>query len=85
MVETDEQVKVLHRELRDTHRQLGEAIEEGRQLREQLSITSDELVVAHLAIEEVKGVWEEEKNQASERERRVVVSYKESEGFQCGL
>lgn len=65
VVEANEQVKILHQELRDTHQQLGEAIKVGRQLREQLSITYDELVVAHLAIKEVKGAYEEETNQAS--------------------
>lgn len=64
---------------------MGKAIKEGRQLRERLSDHSDELVAAHLTTEEAKGVWEEEKNQASEWERRVMASYKESEGFQCSL
>ncbi|RWW19817.1 hypothetical protein GW17_00016087, partial [Ensete ventricosum] len=33
---------------------------------------SDELVAARLATKKAKGAWEEEKNQASEQERRVV-------------
>ncbi|RZR75323.1 hypothetical protein BHM03_00054635 [Ensete ventricosum] len=43
----------------------GEAIEDGKQLKEQLLTNFDELVATHLATEEVKRVWEEEKNQAS--------------------
>ncbi|RRT74715.1 hypothetical protein B296_00005568 [Ensete ventricosum] len=42
---------------------------------------SDELVAARLATEKAKGAWEEEKNQTSEQERRVVASYKESKGY----
>lgn len=81
----EERIEVLCCELRDICSQLGETIEEGRQLRERLSANSDELMVAHLAIEEAKGVWEEEMNQASKWEKRVVTSYNESKGFQCSL
>ncbi|RWW06965.1 hypothetical protein BHE74_00032743 [Ensete ventricosum] len=37
------------------------------------------------SVEEAKGASEKEKNQAFEWEKRLVASYKESEGFQCGL
>ncbi|RRT64378.1 hypothetical protein B296_00004323 [Ensete ventricosum] len=37
------------------------------------------------SVEEAKGASEKEKNQAFEWEKRLVASYKESEGFQYGL
>ncbi|RWW86752.1 hypothetical protein BHE74_00004459 [Ensete ventricosum] len=85
IAEGEHQYEALHRELKDAHWQLGKAIKESRQLKEWLSANSDELLDACLAIEEVRKAWEEEKSYASKRERRVVASYKEFEGFYYGL
>lgn len=50
-----------------------------------MSINFDELLAARLVVEEAKKAWEEEKNHAFKWKRRVVASYKESEGFQCSF
>ncbi|RWW42952.1 hypothetical protein BHE74_00051439 [Ensete ventricosum] len=43
------------------------------------------LVATQLTIKEAKKVWEEERSYVTERERRVMASYKEYEGFHCNL
>ncbi|RZS07441.1 hypothetical protein BHM03_00038275 [Ensete ventricosum] len=62
----EQQIKALRHELKDAHRQLGKVNEEKRLLEKQLSTKSDELVATQLAVEEAKGAWKDEKNQASE-------------------
>ncbi|RWV98683.1 hypothetical protein GW17_00038454 [Ensete ventricosum] len=65
VAEAEERVEILCWMLRDILQLSGEAIEDGKQLKEQLLTNFDELVATHLATEEVKRVWEEEKNQVS--------------------
>ncbi|RWW37640.1 hypothetical protein BHE74_00057216 [Ensete ventricosum] len=65
VAEAKERVEILCWMLRDILQLSGEAIEDGKQLKEQLLTNFDELVATHLATEEVKRVWEEEKNQVS--------------------
>ncbi|RRT40108.1 hypothetical protein B296_00055890 [Ensete ventricosum] len=65
VAEAKEWVEILCWMLRDILQLSGEAIEDGKQLKEKLLTNFDELVATHLATEEVKRVWEEEKNQAS--------------------
>ncbi|RWV83113.1 hypothetical protein GW17_00055326 [Ensete ventricosum] len=62
----EQQIKALRHELKDANRQLGKVNEEKRLLEKQLSTKSDELVATQLAVEEAKGAWKDEKNQASE-------------------
>ncbi|RWV98358.1 hypothetical protein GW17_00038803 [Ensete ventricosum] len=73
-------MEALCRELKYVCWQLGKVIEGRRLLGEQLSTKSEESVATQLASEKAKGTWEEENNQASEWETRIVIAYKESQG-----
>ncbi|RWW29153.1 hypothetical protein GW17_00006332 [Ensete ventricosum] len=63
----------------------GNIIEENRKLKEQLSVSYDRLVATQLIVEAAKKAWEEERSYIAKQDRRVVASYKESEGFYSGL
>ncbi|RWW48353.1 hypothetical protein BHE74_00045576 [Ensete ventricosum] len=58
---------------------------ENRKLKEQLSVSYDRLVATQLIVEAAKKAWEEERSYIAKQDRRVVASYKESEGFYSGL
>ncbi|RRT46933.1 hypothetical protein B296_00037792 [Ensete ventricosum] len=85
ITESKQQIETLCRQLKDTRRQLGNTIKEGRQLKERLLANSDELLATRMATKEARKAWEEEKIHIFERERKVMTSYKESMGFCCNL
>ncbi|KAJ8484064.1 hypothetical protein OPV22_016549 [Ensete ventricosum] len=65
--------------------QLKDALELGRQLEDQLLMTSGELAVSRLKAQEANKALEEEQQRALALEKGVIATYKESKEFRCGL